>query len=206
VTQLGSIPFVLAAHPSVGVNSVRELVALAKAKPAQLAYASSGNGGPSHLAMEMFKSMAEVSIRHVPYKGAVPAATDLIAGQVQLSFFTVSAALPLVSGGRVKMLAIAGARRFTQLPDLPTVAESGYPGFEATTWFGVMLPKGSPPAAVKRLHGAFAQTLKVPEVRERLLAQGFDIVGSTPQEFDAFVRAEMQRWSKVVKESRATVD
>ncbi len=206
VTQLGSIPFVLAAHPSVGVNSVRELVALAKAKPAQLAYASSGNGGPSHLAMEMFKSMAEVSIRHVPYKGAVPAATDLIAGQVQLSFFTVSAALPLVSGGRVKMLAIAGARRFMQLPDLPTVAESGYPGFEATTWFGVMLPKGSPAAAVKRLHGAFAQTLKVPEVRERLLAQGFDIVGSTPQEFDAFVRAEMQRWSKVVKESRATVD
>ena len=206
VTQLGSIPFVLAAHPSVGVNSVRELVALAKAKPAQLAYASSGNGGPSHLAMEMFKSMAEVSIRHVPYKGAVPAATDLIAGQVQLSFFTVSAALPLVSGGRVKMLAIAGARRFTQLPDLPTVAESGYPGYEATTWFGVMLPKGSPAAAVKRLHGAFAQTLKVPEVRERLLAQGFDIVGSAPQEFDAFVRAETQRWSKVVKESRATVD
>ena len=206
VTQLASIPFALAVHPSLPVASVRELVALAKSKPAQLVYASSGNGGPSHLAMEMFKTINGVDIRHVPYKGAAVIATDLIANQVQMSFFTTAGLLPLVSGARVRPLAIASAQRSPLLPELPTFAEQGMPGFEATTWFGVSLPKGAPAEAGKRLHAVFTQALKVPEVRERLIAQGFDIVGSTPQAFDAFVRAEIQRWSKVVKESRATVD
>jgi tripartite-type tricarboxylate transporter receptor subunit TctC len=206
VTQLASQPFALVAHPSLGVSSVRELVALAKAKPGQFSYASSGNGGPSHLAMEMFKSATAVNVRHVPYKGAAGSVTDLIAGQVQMAFFTVAAALPVIQGGRVKPLALASARRSPLVPDLPTFAEQGVPGFEATTWFGVSLPRGSPAEAVKRLHAVFTQALKGAEVRERLIAQGFDIIGSTPQEFDAFLRAEMQRWSKVVKESRATVD
>ena len=206
VSQLASIPFALALHPSLGASNVRELVALAKAKPAQWVYASSGNGGPSHLAMEMFKTLNGVDIRHVPYKGAAAIATDLVANQVQMGFFTTAGLLPLISGGRVKPLALASARRSPLMPDLPTFAEQGMPGFEATTWFGVSLPKGSPADAVKRLHAVFTQALKVPEVRERLIAQGFDIVGSAPQEFDAFVRAEIQRWSKVVKESRATVD
>ena len=206
VTQLASIPFALVVHPSLGVNNIRELAALAKAKPAQLVYASSGNGGPSHLAMEMFKTLNGVDIRHVPYKGAAAIATDLVAGQVQMSFFTVAGLLPLIAGGRVKPLAIASPRRSPLAPELPTFAEQGMPGFEATTWFGVSLPKGASPAVVKRLHAVFTQALKLPDVRERLINQGFDIVGSTPEEFDQFVRAEMQRWSRVVKESRASVD
>lgn len=205
VTQLASIPFALAVHPSLGVTSVRELVALAKAKPAQFAYASSGNGGPSHLAMEMFKTVNGLDIRHVPYKGAAAISTDLVAGQVQMSFFTVAGLLPLING-RVKPLALASARRSPLVPELPTFTEQGMPGFEATTWFGVSLPKGAPPAIVKRLHAEFTRALKLPDVRERLIGQGFDIVGSTPEEFDAFVRAEVLRWSRVVKESRATVD
>ncbi len=206
VTQLASIPFALVAHPSLNVSSIRELVALAKAKPAQFTYASSGNGGPSHLAMEMFKTVNGLDIRHVPYKGAAAIATDLVAGQVQMAFFTVAGLLPLNAGGRVKPLALASPRRSPLVPDLPTFSEQGMPGFEATTWFGVSLPKGAPPAVVTRLHAVFTQALKVPAVRERLVKQGFDIVGSTPEEFDAYMRAEMQRWSKVVKESRASVD
>jgi tripartite-type tricarboxylate transporter receptor subunit TctC len=182
------------------------LIALAKARPGQLNYASSGNGGPSHLAMEMFKSLADVNIRHVPYKGGVSAMTDLIAGQVQLGFFTVSIALPLVAGGRVKAIAIASAQRSPLAPGIPTVAESGLPGHETTTWFGVMVPKGTPATIVDKLHAVFTQVLKLPDVRERLVIQGFDVIGSTPAEFGAFVRAELQRWSRVVKASKASID
>ena len=206
VTLLASIPFALAVHPSLNVASIRELVALAKAKPGQYVYASSGNGGPSHLAMEMFKTLNGVDIRHVPYKGAAPIATDLVAGQVQMAFFTTAGLLPLIANGRVKPLAIASTRRSPLIPDLPTFSEQGMPGFEATTWFGVSVPRGTSPGIVKRLHAVFTQALKVPEVRERLVKQGFDIVGSTPEEFDVYLRAELQRWSKVVKESRASVD
>jgi tripartite-type tricarboxylate transporter receptor subunit TctC len=206
VTQLASIPFVLAVNPALGVNSVNELIALAKAKPGQLNYASSGKGGPSHMAMEMFKSMAHVSIRHVPYKGAAPAATDLIAGQVQASFFTVSSALPMIGSGRIKALAIGSAQRSPLAPDLPTVAESGLAGYAATTWFGVMVPHGTPQAVVDRLYEVFTQVLKQPDVRERLVNQGFDVIGSSPAEFAAYVQAEMKRWSAVVKASDALRD
>ena len=206
VTQLASIPFALAVHPSLNVSNIRELVALAKAKPGQFVYASSGNGGPSHLAMEMFKTLNGIDIRHVPYKGAAPIATDLVAGQVQMAFFTTAGLLPLIANGRVKPLAIASARRSPLIPDLPTFTEQGMPGFEATTWFGVSVPRGTSQAIVKRLHAVFTQALKVPEVRERLIKQGFDVIGSSPEEFDAYLRAELQRWSKVVKESRASVD
>ena len=206
VTLLASISFALAVHPSLNVSSIRELVALAKGKPGQLIYASSGNGGPSHLAMEMFKTLNGVDIRHVPYKGAAAIATDLVGGQVQMAFFTTAGLLPLIANARVKPLAIASPRRSPLIPDLPTFTEQGMPGFEATTWFGVSLPKGASPAIVKRLHAVCTQALKVPEVRERLVKQGFDIIGSTPEEFDAYLRAELQRWSKVVRESRASVD
>jgi len=206
VTLLASIPFALAVHPSLNVSSIRELITLAKAKPGQYVYASSGNGGPSHLAMEMFKTLNGVDIRHVPYKGAAPISTDLVAGQVQMAFFTTAGLLPLIANARVKPLAIASPRRSPLIPDLPTFTEQGMPGFEATTWFGVSVPRGTSPAIVKRLHTVFTQALKVPEVRERLVKQGFDIVGSTPEEFDAYLRAELQRWSKVVKEARASVD
>jgi tripartite-type tricarboxylate transporter receptor subunit TctC len=206
VTQLASIPFVLAVNPSLGINSVNELIALAKAKPGQLNYASSGNGGPSHMAMEMLKSMAHVSIRHVPYKGAAPAATDLIAGQVQMGFFTVSSALPLIGSGRVKALAIASSQRSPLVPGLPTVTESGLAGYAATTWFGVMVPRGTPQTIIDKLHRVFTQVLKLPDVRERLLNQGFDVIGSSPAEFRAYVRSELKRWSAVVKASNALLD
>jgi tripartite-type tricarboxylate transporter receptor subunit TctC len=206
VTQLASIPFVLAVHPGLNVGNVKELIARAKSKPGDLAYASSGSGGPSHLAMELFKSMAAVDIRHVPYKGAVPGATDLIAGQVQVMFFTVSAALPLMGGGRVKSLALASVRRSSLAPDLPTMSEAGLPGFEATTWFGVMAPRSTPQRIVEKLHAVFTGALKTPEVRERVTKQGFEIVGSTPAEFGAYVKAEIPKWAKVVKASGASVD
>lgn len=206
VTQLASIPFVLAVHPGTHIASVKELIARAKAKPGELAYASSGSGGPSHLAMELFKAMAGIEIRHIPYKGAVPGATDLMAGNVQMMFFTVSAALPLLSGGRVKALAIASTRRSTLAPDLPTVAEAGLSGFEATTWFGVMAPRGTRSPIVRKLHDVFTSALKLPDVRERVLKQGFDIVGSDPDAFGAYVKAEVPKWAKVVKASGASVD
>ena len=206
VTQLASIPFVLAVNNSLNVASVKELIARAKAKPSELTYASSGSGGPSHLAMELFKSMSGVDIRHIPYKGAVPGATDLMAGNVQMMFFTVSAALPLMSTGKLKCLAIASARRSPLASDIPTVTESGLPGFEATTWFGVMVPRGTLAPVVTKLHDAFTGALKAPEVRERVLRQGFDIVGSDPAAFSSYVKAEIPKWAKVVKASGASVD
>jgi tripartite-type tricarboxylate transporter receptor subunit TctC len=206
VTQLASIPFVLAVNPALNANSVKEFIALAKARPGQLNYASSGNGGPSHMAMELFKSMAGIEIRHVPYKGAAPAATDLIAGQVQASFFTVSAALPYTTSGRLKALAIASSRRTPLAPDLPTVGEAGLPGFEATTWFGVMVPRGTPAPVVGKLHSVFVAALNAPGVRERISNQGFEIVGSSPAEFSSYVRNEVPKWAKVVKFSGASVD
>jgi tripartite-type tricarboxylate transporter receptor subunit TctC len=206
VTLLASIPFALAVHPSLNVSNIRELVALAKAKPGQYVYASSGNGGPSHLAMEMFKTLNGIDVRHVPYKGAAPIATDLVAGQVQMAFFTTAGLLPLIANARVKPLALASLRRSPLMPELPTFAEQGMAGFEATTWFGVSLPKGASPIIVKRLQQVFTQAVRQPDVRERLIKQGFDVIGSSPEEFDAYLRAELQRWSKVVKESRASVD
>ena len=206
VTQLASIPFLLAVNPATGVQSVKDFIALAKARPGQLNYASSGNGGPSHMAMELFKAMAGVEIRHIPYKGAVPAATDLIAGRVEASFFTVSAALPYTANGRVKALGLASARRSQLVPDLPTVGEAGVPGFEASTWFGVMVPRGTPQSVVDKLHATFTAALNAPGVRERLSNQGFDVVGSSPAEFSSYVRNEIPKWAKVVKASGAAVD
>lgn len=199
VTQLASIPFVLLVNPSLRAGSVRELVGLAKRSPGELSYASSGNGGPSHMAMELFKSMTGAELRHIPYRGAAPAATDIIAGRVHMMFFTVSAALPHVKSGRLQALAIASAQRSPQLPDLATVREAGIAGFEASTWFGVMVPAKTPPHVIDRLHTVFTGALRIPGVRERLLAQGFEIIGSAPKEFGDYVKAEIPKWAAVVK-------
>jgi tripartite-type tricarboxylate transporter receptor subunit TctC len=206
VTQLASIPFVLAVNPSLNVTQVKDLIARAKAKPGDLAYASSGSGGPSHLAMELFKSTAGVDLRHIPYKGAAPAATDLMGGSVHAMFFTVSAALPYMNSGRIRALGIASLKRSALVPDLPTMSEAGVPGFEATTWFGVMAPRGTSQMIVQKLHGAFTAALKTPDVRERVAKQGFDIVARQPAEFGAYVQAEIPKWAKVVKASGASVD
>jgi len=206
VTQLASIPFLLAVNPAMSVHSVKELIAIAKSKPGQLNYASSGAGGPSHLAMELFKSMSGAQIRHIPYKGAVPAATDLLAGRVDMSFFTFSGALPYTSSGRLRALGLASAYRSPLAPNLPTIGETGLPGFEATTWFGIMVPHRTPASVVSKLHTAFASALNAPGVRERLTNQGFEVVGSSQAEFAAYVKSEIPKWAKVVKASGATVE
>lgn len=206
VTQLASTPFVLLVNPSLPANSVRELVALAKAKPGQLNYGSSGSGGASHLAMELFKSMAGVDVRHIPYKGAGPAATDLISGQIQLMFFVQAAARPHISSGRLRGLAVASAKRSSALPELPTVAESGVPGYEAGSWYGVLVPTGTPGRVITRLHAAITRVLSLPDVKERLSNQGFEVVGNTPAQFGAYIRAEIPKWARVVKASGARVD
>jgi tripartite-type tricarboxylate transporter receptor subunit TctC len=206
VTLLASIPFLLVASPSINAGSVKELIALAKARPGQLNYASSGYGGPSHMAMELFRSMTGVDLRHVPYKGAAPAATDLIAGQVHVMFPTVSAALAHVRSGRLKGLAMTSASRSRSAPDIPTVAESGVPGYEATTWFGVMVPRGTPALIVGRLHAVFTGVLQLADVRERLTNQGFDIIASSPAEFASYIKAEIPKWATVARASGTTVD
>lgn len=206
VTRLASMPFMLAVNPGVPANSVTELIALAKSQPGQLNYGSSGNGGPSHLATELFKSMAGVEIRHIPYKGGAPAATDLISGRIQMMFNTLPVLLPHVRTGRMKGLAIASSRRIPAAPDLPTVAEAGLLGFEVSTWYGVMVPAGTPSPVVNKLHGAFVAALNGPDVRERLTNENFELVGSTPAEFAMHVRAEIPKWAKVVKASGARID
>lgn len=206
VTELASVAFILTVNPGVPVSSITELIALAKAKPGELTYASSGSGQPSHLAMELLKSMAGVDIRHIPYKGAGPAAIDVISGQVQMYFFALPAGLPHIRAGKLKGLAIAGNRRALAAPDFPTVAESGLPGFEAMTWYGVLVPAGTPNGIVNKLHGAFVAALNAPDVRKRLASQGFEVIGSTPAQFAAYIKAEIPKWAKIVKASGARVD
>ena len=203
VTQLASTPFILAVLPSMPVNSLKELIALAKSQPGQLNYGSSGNGGPSHLGTELFKSLAGVDIRHIPYKGGAPIATALLSGQIQMMLNTPPVILPQVRAGRMKALAIASTRRIPGAPDLPTGAEAGLPGFEVTTWYGVMVPTGTPGPIVTKLHDAFVAALNAPDVRERLLNESFELVGSSPSEFAAYVRTEIPKWAKVVKASGA---
>jgi tripartite-type tricarboxylate transporter receptor subunit TctC len=206
VTQLASTPFILAVNPGVPANSVKELIALAKSRPGQLSYGSSGNGGPSHLGTELFKSMAGVDIRHIPYKGGAPAAIDLISGQIQVLLNTPPVILPHVRAGRIKGLAVASSRRIPAAPDMPTVAEAGLPGFEVSTWYGVMVPAGTPGPIVDKLHGALVAALNAPDVRERLAHENLELVGSTPAAFALHIRAEIPKWAKVVKASGARID
>ena len=206
VTRLASIPFILVVNPGVPGSSVKELIAFAKSRPGQLNYGSTGGGGSSHLAMELLKSMAGLDIRHVPYKGAGQAATDLFSGQIQMMFIALSAALPHVNAGKLKGLAIASGQRVSAAPDYPTVAEAGLPGFEMTPWYGVMVSAGTPSPIVSRLHAAFVAGLNAPDVRERLTKDGFELAGSTSAEFAIYVRTEVTKWAKVVKASGASDD
>ena len=210
VIALGSVPFVLAVTPELPVQSLPELLALARSKPGGLDYASSGVGGPSHLAMVLLESLADVKLTHIPYKGASPAAQDLMAGRVQASFLTLPAAVPLLQGGRIRALALsAGGRAQTLpdlLPDLPTIAEAGIPGYDATTWFGVLAPRGTADDIVQTLNQAFAAAMADDGVRERLRGEGFEILGGTPQAFAAFIHAQAAKWSAVVKAAGIAID
>ena len=206
VTLVAEVPNILVVHPSVAANSVKELIALAKAKPDLLNFGSAGNGAPSHLAGEMFKAAAGVKLTHVPYKGAGPAVNDLVAGQIQVMFAPMVAVLPQVKAGRLKALAVTSAKRSAAVKDLPTLAESGLPGFEISSWFGFFVPAATPAAVVERLHAETVKALKTPDVIERMGREGAEPVGNTPAEFTAYVAAEFTKFGKVVKDNNIKAD
>jgi tripartite-type tricarboxylate transporter receptor subunit TctC len=206
ISLIASVPNILVANPKVPANNVKELLALAKSKPGELSFASSGNGSSIHLSGELFKSMAGVDMMHVPYKGSGPAVTDLVGGQVNMMFDNMPSSLPHVKAGRLKALAVTSAKRSPAMPNLPTIAESGVPGYEATAWFGLLAPAGTPPAVVKKLNTELVKVLKSPDVIERLSSQGAEPVSDTPEQFAAYIKSEMAKWAKVVKSSGAQID
>ena len=201
VSLVASTPNILVVHPSTPARTVKEVIALAKAKPGTLNFASAGVGSSSHLAGELFRILARADIVHVPYKGAGPAMVDVLSGQVQLYFAIMPAAMPHVKPGKLAPVAVASARRSQALPDLPTVAESGVPGYEASTWYGVLAPAHTPSAVVARLHGDIAKILGDAALHARLADQGFDPVGSSPEEFGAYIKSEILKWGKVIRDA-----
>lgn len=203
VTQLAATPYVLLAHPSVPAKSTRELVALAKVRPGQLNYASAGAGSATHLSGELLKSMAGVNIIHVPYRGTGPAVTALLSGEIELYFAAVPAAVPMVKTGRLRPLGVTSARRSALMPQVPTIAEGGLKGYETGTWHGVLVPVATPRDIALQLSAEIVRILNMPEVREKLVAQGLDPVGDTPEQFGAYIRAEIAKWAKVVAASGA---
>ena len=206
VSLMASTPNILVVHPSVQAKSVKELVALARAQPGKLDYASSGSGSSAHLAAELFSSMAGVKMNHVPYKGGGPAVVALVGGQCQVGFATTPSVIQHVKSGKMRGLAVTSAQRSPSTPDLPTVSEAGVAGYEAGTWYGFLVPAGTPKAIVTRLHAESVKLLKLPDVRERLDAAGFDAIGSSSAEFSAYLRTEIDKWRKVVRAAGVRAD
>jgi tripartite-type tricarboxylate transporter receptor subunit TctC len=206
VTQLASTPNVLVVNNAIEANSVAEFIKLAKSKPGKLNFGSGSTGSAGHLAGELFKTMAGVDMAHIPYKGAAGAMQDLIGGRVDLMFDNLASSLSQVKGGRVRALAVTTSKRSKLAPELPTIAESGLPGFDISTWFGIFVPAGTPRPVVDRLHAEFTRALAAPDVREKMLALGAEPVGSTPEQFAAYVKAEAAKYAKLVKTSGAKVD
>jgi tripartite-type tricarboxylate transporter receptor subunit TctC len=206
VTQVLSTPLILIAHPSLPVKGVRELVALARAKPDTITYASGGSGGQVHLAFALLSSMAGVRMVHVPYKGVGPALIELIGGQVAISLTSIPPAMPHIKAGKLKALGVSSARRFKSLPEVPTIFEDGVAGYEVSVWYGVMMPAGTPPDIIARVNTDIVRILGQPEVQERFSGEGGDMVASTPEAFGAYIRAEIARWTKVITETGVKVD
>ncbi len=206
VVLVAGVPNLLVVHPSVNAKNVRELTALAKAQPGKLNVASSGNGTSIHLSAELYKQMAGVDILHVPYKGSAPAVADLLGGQVQMMFDNMPVSLPHVKAGKLRALAVTSMTRSPALPDVPTMDEEGLKGFDATSWFGLVAPAGTPKDIVAKLNAASVKALATPDMRERLAAQGADPIGNTPDQFAAFIKSEIEKWAKIVKASGARID
>jgi tripartite-type tricarboxylate transporter receptor subunit TctC len=201
-----TVPNILVVHPSVRARSVQELVELAKAKPGQLTFASAGNGTSGHLALELFQSSAHIAVTHVPYKGGGPALAELVGGQVQALFSLALAAVPQVKAGRVRALAVTSLKRSAIAPELPTIAESGFTGFEVVGWFGWLAPANTPRAIVERLNKDIVEVLRRPETRERLLALGSEPAPTSPQQFSQFIRSERDKWSAVIRSADIKLD
>ncbi len=199
ITQLITQPIALVIHPSLPVNTVAQFIALAKARPGELNYGSAGIGNGTHLAAEIFRSITGVNIVHVPYKGTAPAVTDLVGGHVQLIFSSISVMLPQINAGKLKALAVGSERRMPMLPDVPTMAEAGVRGFDASSWYGLFAPAGTPKGAVTRLNEEVAKILRGAEIRDLLLSQGAQPVGNTPEEFAAHIKAELVKWREAVR-------
>jgi tripartite-type tricarboxylate transporter receptor subunit TctC len=206
ITQVASTPNVLVVHPSIPAANVKEFIAYAKANPGKLNFGSGSTGSAGHLAGELFKTMAGVEMTHVPYKGAAPAMQDLVGGQIQLMFDNLASSLAQVKAGRVKALAVTTARRSALAPELPTIAESGLPGFDISTWFGVFAPAGTPREVVASLHTEFTRALAAQDVSDRMLALGAEPIGSKPEEFAMYIRTESEKYARVIKASGAKVD
>jgi tripartite-type tricarboxylate transporter receptor subunit TctC len=201
VSMVADLPLLLLVHPSVPAKSVQELIALAKSQPGKLNFSSSGAGGSMHVAAELFKSMAGVDIVHIPYKGGAPAVADLISGQVPMSFATVLETIQFVKAGKVRALAVTNNRRSIALPDLPTISESGLPGYQSISWLALFAPAGTPKDIVNKASMETVRILKLPDVRERLLAQGAEPIGSTPEQLAAILAQDIAKYARVIRES-----
>ena len=207
ITRVSSVPHLLVVHPSVDVRTVKDLIALAKAKPGQLTFPSAGNGSTPHLAGEIFKTMTGVNLVHVPYKGTGQSLQDLLGGQVQVAFDTTAAVITYVKAGRLRPIAVTTAKRIASLPDVPTVAESGVPGYEVTTWYGLFAPAGTPAAVVRKIFAETARIVRLPDVKERLDSMGTEETTNTsPEEFAALVKSDIAKYAKVVKAAGLRID
>jgi tripartite-type tricarboxylate transporter receptor subunit TctC len=200
------VPLLLVTNPAVPVNSVKDLIALAKAKPGELTFASYGSGSPAHLAGELFKSMVGVDMLHIPYKGSAPALADIVAGHVALSFSSMSPAVPLVKSGRLKAIAVSTAKRVSAMKEIPTIAEAGVPGYEVQAWNGIAAPAGTPREVIAKLNKAIVEIVATTEFRDRISAQGFEPESSSPEEFSELIQRDVLKWAKVIRESGAKPD
>ena len=206
VSLLTAAPYILEVHPSVPVRNLKELIALARARPGALTYGSAGNGTPGHLAMEILKTRAKIDMVHVPYRSSPALLSELIGGQITVAFDNVLSSTQNVQSGRLRAIAVSGSRRAPALPAVPTVAESGLPGFDVTVWQGLLAPAGTPREIIARLQDEIAKGLRTPEMRERIAGMGAEVIASTPQDFAKFIALDIDKWSKVIKASGARID
>ena len=206
VSQIASASLVAVANVTLPAKSIAELIKIAQQRPGQINYASAGTGSIAHLSVELFNAMAKVNLQHVPYKGTGPALTDLFSGQVQLLFNSALSMTPLIRGNRVRALAVTSATRIRPLPEVPSIAESGVPGYDVTSWYGVLAPASTPSVIVEKLSAEIARIVRAPELHERLLSEGANPVGNTPAQFAAFINSELKRWRKVIQDAGIKVE